>query len=265
MKIIIDVDKLNDADSIDELIKKSENEIICGIDACEYADFLITDNRRAADIAITRGIGISVYINGMNDASDFPEALYCIDSLYDMSDETLLRMYQRANNIPWTILETKRCVVREITLADIDRLYEVYSDPLVKKYIEDLYEDKEEEIRFTKDYIENQYKFYEYGLWVVLLKDTNELIGRAGIFGREDQEELEIGFVFKRAYWGVGISDEVLTAIIDYAKEELSVNVLVAHAEKGNEHSRRFLTRLGFKYIGDCEGEKTFETFEKTL
>ena len=61
MKIIIDVDKLNDADSIDELIKKSENEIICGIDTCEYADFLITDNRRAADVAITRGIGISVY------------------------------------------------------------------------------------------------------------------------------------------------------------------------------------------------------------
>ena len=162
MKIIIDVDKLNDADSIDELIKKSENEIICGIDACERADFLITDNRRAADVAISRGIGISVYINGVNDASDFPDALYCIDSLYDMSDETLLRLYQRANDSPWTILETKRCVVREITLADIDRLYEVYSDPLVKKYIEDLYEDKEEEIRFTKDYIENQYKFYEY-------------------------------------------------------------------------------------------------------
>lgn len=47
-----------------------------------------------------------------------------------------------------------------------------------------------------KNYIENMYGFYGYGLWLVFEKETDELIGRAGIEIRNidgaDKNELDI-------------------------------------------------------------------------
>lgn len=165
-----------------------------------------------------------------------------------MVDDTLIRMYQRANNIPWTIVKTERCIIREITTADVDRLYEIYSDYETRQYIEDLYENKEDEIKYTEEYIANQYRFFEYGLWIVTDKSTGTIIGRAGLFNRDCQDEIELGFVFDKSYWGKGYAMEVLTAIISYAKSELSVTSMCANVHNDNIRSKKLLEKLSFKY-----------------
>lgn len=262
--IIIDILKLNTDDNIDSFVNNSNFNVIVGIDSfvsgrevklkidsteCEHS-FLITDNRAAADLASGYGIGIAVYTNGDNNPSNFPEALYCIETIGDMSDRNLQRMYLRYKGLPWDILETEHYLVREITLDDIDSLYEIYSDYDTKRYIEDLFPNKEDEINFTKDYIANQYRFYEYGLWVVIDKETGKLIGRAGIFNRENQELPELGFVFQKSLWGTGISIEVLTAIMKYATDELGMYSLCAHTVHENERSKNLLVKLGFEFAG---------------
>lgn len=268
--IILDINELNTGDSIDAFINNSLFTVIIGVNSfvsgreimlkmdsteCDHS-FLITDNREAADLASGYGIGIAVYTNDNNNPSDFPEALYCIEGIGDMSDRNLLRMYLRYKGLPWDILETDRCLVREITLDDVDSLYEIYSDYDTRKYIEDLFPNRDDEISFTKDYIANQYRFYEYGLWVVVDKETDKLIGRAGIFNRENQDFPELGFVFDKSVWGSGVSTEILTAIMKYAVDELGMDSLCAHTVHENERSKNLLLKLGFKYMGEFQVDK---------
>jgi len=275
-KIIIDINELNKNDSINEFVRNTDFSCYvlpsaastyiesCAISECavsEFDAFVITDNRNGANFARENNLGMAVYTNGKNNPAEYTNALYCIDCLKEMSDDTLTRMYQRANAIPWNITDTKRCLIREITTEDVLRLYEIYSDKETKQYIEDLYENTEDEIKYTEEYIANQYRFFEYGLWIVIDKETNVIIGRAGLFNRENQDEIELGFVFDKAYWGKGYATEVLTAIINYAKIELSVTSICANVHKDNIRSKRLLEKLSFEY--NCENVIDSKAYDK--
>lgn len=267
-RVILDISKLNEGDRSEKFVDNTGFFVMSNmwqfINAApidvrrnqieeDYikSSFLITDNREAADLALHFGLGFSVYTNTYNRAEDFREALYCIDNISEMSDKNIERMYRRANDIPWDILETENFYLREIVVEDVDRLYEIYADEEVKRYIEDLYESKEEEIKYTQEYIKNQYRFYEYGMWIVIDKETNEIIGRAGIFDRAGQELTELGFVFAKDYWGKGVATEVLRAVIDYAHDELEISEMYAHVMNENERSKGLLEKLGFRYLKD--------------
>ena len=90
--------------------------------------------------------------------SDLPsilESSYLKDEIIEGTDfvpDHLLKIHQRFNNIPWKILETERLLVRETTVDDIDRFYEIYDDPSTTMYIEPLFDDRNEEIEYTKNY-----------------------------------------------------------------------------------------------------------------
>lgn len=248
--LIIDIEKYNDDDL--GISASSKFDIIYNFE--EYKGngddaFLITDGRKGANISCLKGIGFALYLNANNNSESFPDALYCIENLSEIDDTVVERMFLRSKNLPWTILETDRCYLREITLDDIDAIYDIYSDEETKRYIEDLYSEKEKEIDFTKEYIAHQYRFYEYGIWVVIDKNTDRIIGRAGLSDREGYDTQEIGFVFDRKYWGKGYAFEICSAIMKYAKEELQIDRLISFTKEENKRAISLLERLGFTYI----------------
>ena len=49
--------------------------------------------------------------------------------------------------------------IREITVKDVPQLYELYRDASITAFMEPLFADPEQEIAYTKDYIENVYGF----------------------------------------------------------------------------------------------------------
>lgn len=85
--------------------------------------------------------------------------------LEEVDTEFLLRTFQRKHHLPWRILETKRCYLREITLDDMDDLFDLYNKKGITDYIEPLYERQEEE-EYQRAYIENMYGYYGYGMWL---------------------------------------------------------------------------------------------------
>lgn len=113
--------------------------------------------------------------------------------LEEVDTEFLLRTFQRKHHLPWRILETKRCYLREITLDDMDDLFDLYNKRGITDYIEPLYERQEEE-EYQRAYIENMYGYYGYGMWLAKEKGTHRLIGRAGIDYRMLGEEEIIEF-----------------------------------------------------------------------
>ena len=215
--------------------------------------FLITDSRPAADWALQHGIGFAVYLNEESRQSVFPEALYCIEDLSVLTVSQIERMYLRFHKLPWTIFETERCIVREIKTDDVDALYQIYADKEISKYTEDLFAERAEELAYTKDYIENQYRFYEYGMWVILRKFDNRLIGRAGLSNREGFEEAELGYVIAADCQRQGYASEVCTAVLHYAKEELGMQSVQAFTVQENQASLALLKKLGFSYREQAE------------
>ena len=177
----------------------------------------------------------------------------------------LCDIYKRFFHIPWTILETERCVLREMTPKDLDALYEVYADPEISRYTEALYEDREQELAYMKDYIEHVYRFCGLGIWVIVEKQINRLIGRAGLAFRDGYDTPEIGFIIGKEYQRRGYAYEVCRAILKYCKG-LDMKTIRVIYQKENRASEELCKKLGFVITGAfSEDGKDMVTGEITL
>lgn len=211
--------------------------------------FVFTDARAVADRLVDAGIGFAVYESPESSTASFPEALYLVDRICALSKTQIDRFLLRHLNLPWPILETKRCILREITEQDVPALYEIYNESdKAFQYTEGLFEDPEEELAYTRNYISMQYRFYEYGIWIVTDRETGRIIGRAGLESREGYEDAELGYAFALSYRHKGYAYEVCSAILDYAYKELGMQSLNAFTLRENKDSVRLLEHLGFRY-----------------
>lgn len=174
---------------------------------------------------------------------------YAVESLAELDIEYLERVRRRYNHIPWDIGETDRCLIRELSLADLPALYELYDKPGMTDFVEPLY-DYETELEYQKAYIENMYDFYEYGMWLVFSKETGKLIGRAGL------EHNEMGYMIAPEFQNLGYATEVCRFIVDYARKNTDFEELYCRIDEKNVASVRLAKRLGFVRNGQIENER---------
>ena len=249
--------ELQDSENLKRLLKELHDKgvavenasytsgIVCAnLSGC----IMICDCEEGAAIARSFGMGYLVYLKDYRAGGCFADSLCIIEGFDEIDYDFLNKMFQRSRHIPWTILETQRCMVREITLDDVDSVYCIYDNPMITKYVEGLYEDREEERDFTKAYIENMYGFYGYGMWVIIEKETKRIIGRAGLGNRDGYKELELGYVIDVAYQQKGYASEVCSAIMKYAMERLGCFNMNAFIRKENIPSIRLAEKLGFRW-----------------
>lgn len=185
-----------------------------------------------------------------NTEDSFWGVRYAVESLTGVDGQYLERVCRRYAGLPWEILQTGRCIVRETTVEDVDAFYKIYEEPSITEYMEGLFEDREEEIRYTKNYIKCVYEFFGYGLWTIVEKNDDCVIGRAGISWREDTETIELGFVVAKPYQRKGYAFEACSAILEYAYEELDIRKVWAYVDKENRISRSLCNKLGFRFQG---------------
>lgn len=176
------------------------------------------------------------------------------------------RIWRRYHRLPWTILSTERCTVRELTLEDLDELFAMYGQEHMTEYMEPLYSRAEEEA-YQKAYIEQMYGFYGYGMWLVFDRETKALIGRAGLENRELHGVyiLELGYAVAVPYQRKGYAYEVCSAIIAYAKEHLEYRELNCLIQTENRASAALARKLGFVRTETIlEDEQLFDRYTCT-
>lgn len=218
-------------------------------------EFLIlTDSPELAKLCREMDMAVAAVLSGDRDLSDIP---YAVTDVEDLDLEYLERIWQRYRGIPWKICETKRCLVRETLVEDVESFYRIYRDKEITAYMEDLFEEPEKERQYIGDYIEKVYGFYGFGMWTVCLKETEEVIGRAGLSLREGSEEPELGYVIGKKWQGQGIATEVCRAILDYGRDGLGFDRVQVLMHPENAASERLCRRLGFHYEGEVEAEGT--------
>lgn len=211
----------------------------------------ITDSSVMARELVSNGCAVLVRLHEGNRKEDFSFCQY----VYEADEETdsepdmdyLKKVYRRCKGLPWDILETERCLVRETTVDDVEEFYRIYSEPSIVEYMEPLYEEPEKERAYARDYIRQVYAFYNFGMWTVVEKVSGQVIGRAGIYYREGCELPELGFVIEKDRQGQGLATEVCRAILQYGYEEFGFDKILAFVRPGNAPSHRVCARLGMR------------------
>ena len=148
------------------------------------------------------------------------------------------------------ILETDRLYLRELEQSDFSSLCEILQDENVMYAYEHAFSNEE-----VHDWLNRQiksYKDYGFGLWAVVLKDTNEMIGQCGLTMQEcdGKRVLEIGYLFKKKYWHKGYATEAAIGCKKYAFEILKVEEVYSIIRDTNIASQNVAKRNGMKLCG---------------
>jgi RimJ/RimL family protein N-acetyltransferase len=144
------------------------------------------------------------------------------------------------------LIETKRLGLRFLKNADIKYLEALENDPEVKKYFPDGPRDRSKTGDMIKRFISN---YENKGLPNFLIFDleSGEFIGRVG-FGLTEDNEIEVGYVLHKNFWGKGIASEAVSAMLTYAKEHIKSDYIIAYADIGNVGSTRVMEKCGMEY-----------------
>lgn len=155
----------------------------------------------------------------------------------------------KKDDIMKCIIETNRLILRELSLDDTEKLSLVLSDPTSMKYYPKA---------FTKEKVEqwinwniNSYLLNGFGLWAVILKESNELIGDCGITMQEVEGKSypEIGYHIRKDYCGKGYATEAAKACIDFAFVEKNFEKVYSYMKDDNIPSRKVAEKNGMKFL----------------
>ena len=99
------------------------------------------------------------------------------------------------------ILETERLYLREMKQSDFNSLCKIMQDKETMYAYEGAFSDTE-----VQEWLDRQifrYQKWGFGLWAVIRKETDEMIGQCGLTMQpwKDREVLEIGYLFQRLFW----------------------------------------------------------------
>ena len=144
------------------------------------------------------------------------------------------------------MIETKRLILRKMTKDDLDDLLLIFTDPKVMaSFGGDLF-DREQMEKWVKRNLDHQDR-HGYGIFSVILKENNELVGALGLHHMQvdGSPEVELGYDFRSAYWNRGLATEAAMAVRDFAFGQLGLPRLISLIRTHNKASMRVAEKMG--------------------
>ena len=143
------------------------------------------------------------------------------------------------------IIETKRLYLREMTQNDFASLCKILQDDEAMYAYEGAFSDAE-----VQEWLDRQiarYNKWGFGLWAVVLKDTDEMIGQCGLTFQpwKGKEVLEIGYLFQKQYWHKGYAVESAEGCKKYAFEIINADEVCSIIRDTNIPSQNVALRNG--------------------
>jgi ribosomal-protein-alanine N-acetyltransferase len=148
------------------------------------------------------------------------------------------------------VFTSKRLFFREFTPEDWELIYELNSDPEVVKYLHEPQTTPE----VAKDVLANtiipQYRKYNHGRWALFTIEANEFIGWCGLKYRAEAGIVDLGYRFKKKFWGFGYATEAAIRSVEYGFEVLQLPKLFGAAHVDNIASQKVLEKAGLHFVG---------------
>ena len=151
-----------------------------------------------------------------------------------------------------TMIETNRLILRLMDENDTDDMLKIFTDENVLKSFDLQWFSREQMKKWVDRNLAHQNR-YGYGLFSVILKSNQELIGDCGLEHTEFEGKpcVEIGYDFLSKYWNQGYATEAAKAVKDYAIDKLNIDSksICSFIRKNNKASQRVSEKIGMQRI----------------
>ena len=149
------------------------------------------------------------------------------------------------------VIESSRVRLRHIENADIDSLYDIFSDAEAMRFFgSPPFAERADAVNYLADINENFQKKTLFQ-WGIALNSDNKIIGTSTIFSVDERNRrAEIGYALNREFWGKGYITEALNSLFRFAFEELKLHRIEADVDPRNNASIKILEKFGFQKEG---------------
>lgn len=162
------------------------------------------------------------------------------------------------------IATTQRLIIREFTLADAPFVLQMLQTPGWLQFIGDRgVRNLGDAERYIDVKFLQVYAALGFGMYAVALKESAELIGMAGLVKRDHLAHADLGFALLPEYEGRGIALEAASAVLEFARETLQLDPLLAIVMPENSRSIALLQKLGFVFEQELNDDKILLVFKK--
>lgn len=142
-------------------------------------------------------------------------------------------------------------------LQDFNEYFQLVSDASVMEMITERAIPMDEARIDFEQLMENNKLNDNFGHFKILTVSSNEFVGLAKlVLNEENKVEAELGYMILPLYWGKGIASHVARKLIGHAKQQESLEKVVAIIDPKNIPSRKILINNGFvsKEFKDFDG-----------
>lgn len=162
-----------------------------------------------------------------------------------------------------TRLESKRLILRPLTLEDSADIFAYVSDEETMKYIFKPHTS----LNQTKEFIASYYLSSPLGFYALELKENKKMIGVVEFRVDDKTRQGEIGYMLNKSYWNQGLTTEACLQILDFGFNLLLLEKIVSGHDTGHANSGKVLKKIGmsFTYIAKNPLETNGEVLETTF
>ena len=142
------------------------------------------------------------------------------------------------------ILETNRLLLREKVDDDFESLSKIIKNP-------DGTPPSDEYVWKWLNWCKSSYEKYGFGLYAVIYKATNEMIGTCGISMQyiDNEWKPEIGYHLRSDYHRQGLGKEVTIALRDYFFNHFDYDEVYSYMDLDNVASYKTAESMGMKFL----------------
>ena len=148
------------------------------------------------------------------------------------------------------VIQTKRLIIREFQVLDIEALAQIMAKAEVMQYsLDGVLSTKKTAVKIQS--FLDSYQKNGYGKWAVIHRESARLIGYCGIAVEEIEGKLEneLGYRLDSDFWGQGLATEAANACLKYAFDKLNLDYVLGIVEPENHASIRVLEKIGMEFM----------------
>lgn len=140
-----------------------------------------------------------------------------------------------------------KLILKKISVYDLEMIHEIFSNPILLQYFlqHPDYTVKNSQIRLET--ILKHWEDYDFGDFLVFSKETDELIGYAGLKYYENLGKVGISFVVFREFWRNGYGSEIISILLKFCFNTLNLDSIICLLHLEDSISSSLLEKFNFK------------------
>ena len=148
-------------------------------------------------------------------------------------------------------LVTDRLSLRRFTLADLDLLDRLATDPRVMEFLGGVKDRAATESMLRVRILEYYDRHPGLGIWATVERATGECVGFHVLNHIQGETDIQVGYALFADAWGNGYATEMTMGLLRYGFGTLQLPVIAAITNLANTPSQQVLLKAGLRRKGE--------------